>query len=275
MDKVPGVRTTDASKLLATEDEDAIRRYREQRRPQLFEVEGTTRDRVKPEMDKWDLSCGGLIEPTEHYNDVGPDRQVTAVNSPERCKQIGVPDELADFLRKVPGAKVVTKKADGANVQEYDAIMVSYPREIYDDFEEEGRRAAELHDAMIDDTGDDRRYALLDAEYNPMDRKEREDRIRSSINAIRQSGLAGPLSKTEGMSYQQALSAIPHEDRIAEEARLRRGTREESHADEAAMKAFDKRVQDFHAKGGKKTMGGLTGKMDNWTRSKDAAKAGK
>lgn len=223
----------------------------------------SVRKRTDPKVDKYspttETSDWESPEAVAMYNDVGPGRSVSWVRIPGTYA--GDRDEIEDLFYRVPDAKVVTRKSDGAEVKSWDTVAVSIPKkfdhmrtldevERYESWEQSIEQET-IHGSVTKKHPEfeDRRRIAADAAQ----RRSRDMGI----------GVQG-ISETALVPYETALRLIPREERLATEERERRGGRHQMLSNEdQAQKIDDAR------RGSRSTFGGLTGAADKWERSKD------
>lgn len=140
---------------------------------------------------------------------------VAWVRNPSNWEKIEHSDRIREFSRERPGARVVGD-TDGDMVTNGDLVLMAYPS-VHKE-REEAARTHEYEEHAFGEAPDTR----------PRDR----DRLRHAGEQMHRQhereGTVGPASPTSGMSYEAALSKYTTAQIDSEEARYRRGTRQQS-----------------------------------------------
>jgi flagellar biosynthesis GTPase FlhF len=158
------------------------------------------------------------------------------VRNPSHWEKLEHSDRVREFSHERPGARQVFK--DGVDpVTHGDLLLMAYPT-VHKEREEEARTAEYKHYVEHEDPNS-----------KPRDR-EKLERLRESMHRQHErEGIIGPQSPTQGLSYEQALSKYSKEQIDAEEARFRRGTRQQSFDSEDWAKMVDRGRRDTSAQG--------------------------
>lgn len=211
--------------------------------------------------DPTDLSMGGQIDIATAYNNAGPDRKLLTTYKGLLHGKLN---------NSAIGAKVVTFKGgdnDGKTVTNHDdTVYFSVPKSYIEEYER-----AEMAEAEDSDTGNEDydEYNPKKLGFDTLSREQQENEIRLSGRASR--SMLGD-SPTHKMSMSTAMVAISDEERFVMRQRAIDGTLVSS-SDEFEARVARQRELAKTGSVGKKTFAGLTGKADNWTRSRDAKSA--
>lgn len=225
---------------------------------------GGTRDRIDPQIDKFcptDTTHRWDSDEAAKLFHVGPGCHVINVHDPAVYGDIR--NSLDRILYTIPDAKVVTRKSDGKPYKVDDVMFVSIPdvyREAYESVENEDADAWEQSIAEASQHG-----SITESDPD-IQAKQRAIAAAARARSAAMHVNSKNNSPTAGMTIIDFHMTISDDDLVAMESRARSGNRHMSMEEmQEASKAGDKRS---------KTFGGLTGKMDQWERSGDKAKAG-